>query len=86
MTGGTLYIGSGGIINGALGTLARTIMLSGGTIGAVSNWISSVPMTLTNVNGAITFQAADSGSNAKDITLSGALSGIGGLIKTGAAP
>src|SRR5882724_4237362 len=83
MTGGTLYIGSGGIINGALGTLARTIMLSGGTIGAVSNWLSSLPMTLTNVNGAITFQAADSGSNAKDITLSGALSGIGGLIKTG---
>jgi sialate O-acetylesterase len=84
VAGGTLYIGSGGITNGALGTLTRTIILSGGILGAIANWSSSLPMTFTNVNGNITFQAADSGNNAKDITLSGVLSGIGGLIKTGA--
>jgi len=40
-------------------------------------------MTLTNVNGNITFQAADAVAVAHNITLSGALSGIGGLIKSG---
>jgi autotransporter-associated beta strand protein len=83
VTGGTAYIGSGGIANGALGTLARTITLSGGIIGATANWSSSLPMTLADVNGNITFQAADSGNSAKDITLSGAVSGVGGLTKTG---
>jgi len=83
MTGGTFFIGSGGISQNALGTLASSLTLSGGTMGASANWMSSLPMTLTNVNGNITFQAADAGSNARNITLSGALSGIGGLTKTG---
>ncbi|HZF00350.1 MAG TPA: autotransporter-associated beta strand repeat-containing protein [Methylomirabilota bacterium] len=83
VTGGTMLVGSGGISKNALGTLTNTITLSGGTIGATSNWLSSLPMILTNVNGAITFQAADSGNNAKNISLSGVLSGLGGLIKTG---
>ncbi|MDB6018811.1 MAG: Autotransporter-associated beta strand repeat protein [Pedosphaera sp.] len=83
ITGGTLYVGAGGISKNAPGTLASTISLSGGTIGASSNWSSSLPMTLTNVNGNIAFQAADSNNVAQDIALSGALSGVGGLIKTG---
>jgi autotransporter-associated beta strand protein len=83
VTGGTLYVGSGGISNGASGTLARTITLSGGTIGATTNWTATLPMTLTNVNGPITFKASDTGNVARNITLSGTLSGIGGLIKTG---
>jgi len=83
VTGGTLYLGSGGMANGALGTLARTATFSGGIIGATSNWISALPIILTNINGPITFKASDSGNTAQDITLSGALSGQGGLIKTG---
>jgi autotransporter-associated beta strand protein len=83
VTGGTLYVGSGGISNNALGTLTSTRTLSGGILGASASWTSSLPMVLTNMNGNITFQAADSGNSAKDITLSGVLSGIGGLTKTG---
>jgi autotransporter-associated beta strand protein len=83
MTGGTLFIGSGGMNSVGTGTFSSTRMLSGGTIGATADWSSSLPMTLTNVNGNITFQAADAGAVAHNITLSGALSGIGGLTKTG---
>lgn len=83
MSGGTLYVGSGGISKNALGTLATTLTFSGGTIVAIANWASSLPMILTNVNGNITFQAADAGNFTKDISLSGVLSGTGGLIKTG---
>jgi autotransporter-associated beta strand protein len=87
VTGGTLYVGAGGMaINPTnTGTLASSIVLSGGTIGAAAAWSSASPMTLTNLNGNITFQAADSGANAQNITLSGVLSGtLGGLTKTGA--
>ncbi|EEF60583.1 autotransporter-associated beta strand repeat protein [Pedosphaera parvula Ellin514] len=83
VTGGTLYVGPGGISRNALGTLASSITLSGGVIGAAGNWSSSEPMGLANGNGNITFQAADAGNNAKDIALSGGVSGTGGLIKTG---
>jgi autotransporter-associated beta strand protein len=78
MTGGALYVGAGGMNH--LGTGSFT---SGGTIGATADWSSSLPMTLANVNGSITFQTADSNAVAHNITLSGVLSGAGGLIKTG---
>jgi autotransporter-associated beta strand protein len=84
MTGGTLFVGSGGMNSVGTGTFTSTRTLSGGTIGATANWSSSLPMTLTNVNSNITFQAADAGAVAHNITLSGALSGSGGLIKSGA--
>ena len=83
MSGGTNYIGSGGIAKNALGTLGTTITISGGMIGATANWSSILPMMLTNLNGDITLQAADAGNFAKNITLSGTLSGAGGLVKTG---
>src|SRR6267142_1393866 len=83
MTGGTLFIGSGGMNSVGAGTFTSTRTLSGGTIGATADWSSSLPMTLTNLSGNITFQAADAGAVARNITLSGALSGIGGLIKSG---
>ncbi|MGA2868495.1 MAG: autotransporter-associated beta strand repeat-containing protein, partial [Verrucomicrobiota bacterium] len=86
MTGGTLYLGSIGIGTNALnaGTLTASIALSGGTIGALAPWSSTTPMTLGNVNGNITFQCADTNGNPQNITLNSALSGVGGLIKTGA--
>jgi len=83
MTGGTIYLGAGGITNAGTGTFSSARILSGGTIGATADWSSSLPMTLTNVNGNITFQAADAGAVARNITLSGLLAGAG-LVKSGA--
>jgi sialate O-acetylesterase len=82
MSGGTFWVGAGGIATNYTGTLATVIQLSGGTIGASSTWSSSMAMNFNNPNG-ITFQAADAGNNAKDISLSGSLSGTAGLTKTG---
>jgi autotransporter-associated beta strand protein len=76
LTGGSLYIGSGGIIAFAGSTYEMN--LGGGTVGAVTSWTTPINMTLTGSNGPVTFNP---GGNV--ITLSGALSGAGGLIVTG---
>jgi len=84
MTGGSFYPGSGGMILGAgANNLTPAVSLSGGTIGANADWSSALAMTLTNNTGNITFQAADTNNNPHNITLSGTLSGVGGLTKTG---
>lgn len=81
-TGGSLYVGNGGIVkNGVLETMA--INLSGGTVGATADWSSSLNMNLGTTNGNITFQAANASNVAHNIALSGTLSGAGGLYKTG---
>jgi len=85
-SGGFLYIGPGGSIG--ISKFANTaatnyITLSGGTVGALGGWISSMPMTLATLNGNITFQTADSGGSPWSIGLSGALTGPGGFYKTG---
>jgi autotransporter-associated beta strand protein len=85
-SGGFLYIGPGGSIGiSKFANAAATnyITLSGGTVGALGAWISSMPMTLATLNGNITFQTADSGGNQFNIGLSGALTGPGGFNKTG---
>ena len=80
-TGGTLYVGSGGIVSGnASPAYTNKITLGTGTVGATGNWSSSLPMTLS---GTTTFQAADASSNAWNIELDGVLSGTGALNKTG---
>jgi autotransporter-associated beta strand protein len=84
MTGGTLYVGAGGITNAGTGTFTSTRALSGGAVGATADWSSALPITLATNGGSITFQAADTGAVARNITLSGALSGAGGLVKSGA--
>jgi len=81
--GGTLYLGSGGIVKASTTSGADlynyTIGLTSGTLGAKDNWSSSLNMTLgTNP----TIKAADESNAAKNITLSGLLSGTG-LTKTG---
>lgn len=78
--GGTLYVGSGGIVKAStIGAYNYTVGLTSGTIGAAANWSSSLNMTLgTNP----TIQAADSSGVARNITLSGILSGSG-FTKTG---
>ncbi|HVM50558.1 MAG TPA: autotransporter-associated beta strand repeat-containing protein, partial [Candidatus Acidoferrum sp.] len=81
-TGGTNYLGQNGIAFGS-GTPTTTITLSGGTVGTLASWSSSLPITLGTVNGNITFQCAEANGTAHNITLSGALTGAGGLNVTG---
>ncbi|HEY4417341.1 MAG TPA: autotransporter-associated beta strand repeat-containing protein [Verrucomicrobiae bacterium] len=78
-----IYNLSGGIINIDFGGIVSSsgsyeVNLGGGTISAISPWVSSLNMNLTNFNGSTTFSP-----NGNTITLSGALSGIGGLIADG---
>ena len=82
-TGGFLYLGAAGIALGTTYPATNIISLSGGTLGALANWSSTMPMTLSGQAGNVTFQTADSGGNAHNITLSGALTGPGGLFVTG---
>ncbi|MCW1924588.1 autotransporter-associated beta strand repeat-containing protein [Luteolibacter arcticus] len=82
VTGGALYVGSGGIVgNNNAGTGILEVLLGGGTLGAKAPWTSSVAATLT---GPATIKAADALNAAQDITLSGAVGGTGSLTKTGA--
>ena len=81
LTGGTLYVGSGGIVSANPSpTYLVTNLLGTATVGALANWSSSLPMTLS---GTTTFQAADGNSNPFSISLNGALSGAAVLNKTG---
>ncbi len=75
LSGGSIYIGSSGITTSS-GTYA--INLGGGTVGAGASWSSSLNMNLTNLNGSVTFNPAGN-----TITLSGTLSGNGGLTVAG---
>jgi autotransporter-associated beta strand protein len=97
LSGGALYIGglvttdatgsttvAGGINNYGSGTSTYSINLSGGTLGANADWNSSMNMTLGTSGGGVTIKAADAGNVAHNITLSGVLSGAGGLVKGGA--
>jgi autotransporter-associated beta strand protein len=76
LSGGGLYFGGA---NGfTAGTPNYAINLGGGTVGAETSWASSLNMTLTGVNGPVTFNPAGN-----TITLSGVLSGNGGLTVAG---
>jgi hypothetical protein len=87
VTGGALYLGSGGIVATATpfsGTTigsAYNVALTGGTIGAKAAWSSSANMAV-NTN-TVTFQSADASANPFDISLTGNLTGNGSLAKTG---
>jgi autotransporter-associated beta strand protein len=89
--GGTVYIGSGGVVATSSTSTTVTVDLGSSsvstapTIGATAAWSSSVPMTLANSSGSlpVTFQTANAGGTPENITLAGALSGTGGLTETG---
>ena len=84
LAGGTLYLGSGGIVrNTPVGTYNSKICLNSGTLGAKSDWNTSLDATL---NGTVTIQAADAEGIARNIILGGNISttsGTGAIIKTG---
>jgi len=75
LSGGSIYIGANGVTttSGLYG-----INLGGGTVGAETSWSSPLNMNLTGSNGPVTFNPAGN-----TITLSGALSGPGGLTVAG---
>ncbi|HEY3862417.1 MAG TPA: autotransporter-associated beta strand repeat-containing protein [Verrucomicrobiae bacterium] len=77
--GGFLYVGGGGINRGAGSPPTVNVSLSGGTVGALASWSSTLPMTLAPDAGNITFQSSDSFGDPFSIALSGPLSGAGGL-------
>lgn len=95
LTGGTINLAGGGLHTGSYGatnTYSATatatdteVNLGGGTMGALANWSSSMPITLTGTNGNVTFNTdADGSTNGYTITLNGLINGSGGLKKTGA--
>lgn len=87
-TTGTLSISSGSLyVNGTIGSTVdnpanhtAVVNLSGGTLGAHGNLSSALAMTLTNTT---TLKAANEADAARNITLSGSLTGTGGINKTG---
>lgn len=85
--GARLNLGASGIAN-AVGapTGARSVNLGAGTVGALANWSSSVAMRLTDAVAGVVIDTRDAadGVTARHITLSGALTGVGKLSKTGA--
>jgi autotransporter-associated beta strand protein len=79
--GGTLYVGASGIVKAStIGTYNYTVGLKSGTLGAATNWSSALNVTL---GASPTIKAADAADVARDITLSGVLSGTN-LNKSGA--
>ena len=81
LTGGTLYLGAGGIVRNGVAPFASPINLATGTLGAKASWSTALPLTLTS--GAVSIQAADAAGTPRDITLAGEITGPGELIKTG---
>jgi len=75
LSGGSIYIEGGGITT-ATGNYA--INLGGGTVGAEASWASSLNMNLTGSNGPVAFNPAGN-----TVTLSGTVSGSGGLTVAG---
>lgn len=78
-SGGYLYLGPTGIKLGQVYGGTNIVSLSGGVVGALADWSSSFPMFLDGINGNITFMCADSATSPHNITLTGPLSGLGGL-------
>lgn len=83
LTGGRINLGRWGMRTS--GT-AYAVNLGGGIMGASADWSSSLNMTLTGTGGNVSFDTLDSvnATTARSITLSGILSGTGGLNKAGA--
>jgi autotransporter-associated beta strand protein len=86
LNGGRVNIGSGGIAATGNASAPRVVNLGAGTLGARANWTSSLAATLTSASQGVTIDTLDSVDNttARNITLSGVLSGSGKLVKAGA--
>jgi autotransporter-associated beta strand protein len=78
LTGGNVYIGSGGIAQRATG-MGASVTLTSGNLGATANWTSPVTFTLSGGN----ITAADASNNPYTVTLTGNVAGFSDLNKTG---
>ncbi len=79
--GGEMFVGSGGLVKGSTDPgFVATVRLDGGVLGAKAAWSSDLPVTTDDI---FTLHAADASSAPHDITLSGALTGTGALVKSG---
>jgi fibronectin-binding autotransporter adhesin len=80
--GGEMFVGTGGLVKGSSDPgFVATVRLDGGVLGAKGTWTSDLPVVTAST---FTLHAADALSAPFDITLSGAVSGTGSLVKTGA--
>ena len=78
---GTLYVGSGGFVRTGTNALyTAALKLQGGKLGAAADWTSAIDTALTGIS---EIQAADASGTAHNIGISGALTGLGGINKTG---
>ncbi|OGV70303.1 MAG: hypothetical protein A2283_03430, partial [Lentisphaerae bacterium RIFOXYA12_FULL_48_11] len=80
------YSGYGCMTTNGAATSTRQVLLSGGTIGVLNNYVGlPVPMILTNSPGTGTVLFRTSGTNnaARQMTVFGGLSGAGTVVKTG---
>ncbi|ADB17518.1 autotransporter-associated beta strand repeat protein [Pirellula staleyi DSM 6068] len=77
LNGGTFNLGAGGIVTDGGGG-PYTVNLGGGVLVATAAWSSSLNINLTNAVGPAVIN-----TNGFDVTLSGILSGAGGLTKRG---
>ena len=83
VNGGTLYLGSGGIVKNGTSGLTTAVNLTAGLIGANADWASAVSVsTGTTATNNITIKAASDADVAHDITING-VTGSGGFTKTG---
>lgn len=82
LIGGRLNLGASGITTNG----SKLVNLGGGTLGAFADWSTAQAMALTANGGDVTVNTLDSvdNSTARGITMSGVLSGPGGIVKTGA--
>ena len=91
LIGGTTYLGSGGIVTGGSSVtpavnFGATAVATSPILAANAPWSSSVAITLNNSSSGLlpTVKASNASGGAEAITLSGSLSGGGGLNKSGA--
>jgi autotransporter-associated beta strand protein len=82
VSGGTLYVGTGGMVLGSSEPgFVATLKLSGGILGAKGNWETTLPVITANT---FEVKAADAANASFNIDLKGAVSGTGSLLKSGA--
>lgn len=82
VNGGTVYLGSGGIVQNGVSPFVTNLNFSKGVLGAKDDWTTAVNVNLPS-GGDITFNAADADGNPHAITLTGIVSGAGGFTKAG---
>jgi autotransporter-associated beta strand protein len=82
LTGGSLYLGAGGLVIGSTDPEFEVALnLGSGTLGAQANWSTSIPATLV---GETVLRAANEAGAPYSITLSGPVTGGGSIYKRGA--